>query len=379
VEEDPEGKIIERIEIVRLEVVEPRDPFPTAVNVFHVVSKRATVDRELLVRTGDRYHQVLVEETARNLRALVQFSVVLCVPVRGTQPDRVGLVVITKDIWSLRLNSNIQYDPGGLESLILQPAEINLFGSHHTVAVLFALDPASWTSGAQYIIPRLSPYLLHASVAGNVIVNRDTGRPEGSYGMYSLGKPLLTSRTAWSWLITTTWLYETTRRFVDARQATFDASGTPEDDAIPYEYLTRDVLHRTSVTRSFGWAVKNDVSFGFEYDRRHYEVPEVASVDPVALQEFQDQRVPSSATRLSPFVQYAGYSTDHMRVLDFETLGLQEDFQLGHSVVVKLYPAVEGFGSSRTLFGVFAGAQYTVPFGDGLVRVGLESETETHR
>jgi hypothetical protein len=376
VEPSPEGKTVERIEIVTLEVIEPRDPAPGFLNVFHVVSKRATIERELLVQAGEPYRKVLVDETARNLRSLAQLSVVLCVPVRGTTPDRVGLVVITKDIWSLRLNSDVRYSSGGLELLVLQPSEINLLGSHHTISARYELDPASWSTGAQYIIPRLTDHQLRVSAYGNVIVNRDSGNTEGSFGGVSVGRQLLTSRTPWSWLTSTAWLYQTTRRFVDARLTTFDAEVTPQDDAIPYEYKTRRILHRSSVTRSYGWAVKNDFSFGAEYDAREYEVPESETVDPAALQEFRDVRVPSSSTRLSPFVQYTGYTTDFVRVLDFETLGLQEDYRLGHSAIVKLYPASEDLGSTRTLFGVFAAAQYTVPFIDGLVRVGVESETE---
>ena len=375
VEPQPDGKTVEGIEIVTLEVIEPRDPAPQFLNVFHTTSRRYTIEREVLLRPGERYRKVLVDETARNLRALPQLSVVICVPVRGSTPDRVKLLVITKDVWSLRLNSDVQYSSGGLEQVILQPSETNLLGSHHTVSARYELDPATWALGAQYTIPRVTDYQLRATAQANIIINRDSGESEGSFGGFSLGRQLLSSRTPWSWLTSTAWLYQTTRRFVNAKLATFDADVTPQDDQIPFEYRTRRIVHRTAVTRSYGWAIKNDVSVGAEYDLREYEVPAVAA-DPAAIREFTDERVPSSSTRLSPFVQYMGYTTDYVRVLDFETLGLQEDYRLGHSLILKMYPASAELGSTRTLFGVFAAAQYTVPFIDGLVRLGLESETE---
>ncbi|HPB96658.1 MAG TPA: BamA/TamA family outer membrane protein [Polyangiaceae bacterium] len=375
IEPYPEGKTIERIEIVSLEVIEPRDPAPGFLNIFHTLSRRSTIERELLLHPGSAFRKVVVDETARNLRALPQLSVVLCVPVRGTSPNHVGLVVITKDIWSLRLNSDIQVSSGGLELFVVQPSEINLFGSHHTASARFELNPAAWSTGALYIVPRLTDHLLSASASANIIVNRDSGQTEGSFGGISLGRPLIMSQTPWSWQTSTSWRVQTTRRFVAARLATFDATVTPEDDEIPYEYRTRRWLHRSSVTRSYGWAVKNDVSFGAEYDRRQYALPP-SHARAEALQEFRDKRMPTSFTRLSPFVEYAGYTTDFMRVLDFETLGLQEDFRLGHSAIVKLYPASEALGSTRTLFGAFAAAQYTLPFVDGLVRANIESATE---
>jgi hypothetical protein len=45
-------------------------------------------------------------------------------------------------------------------------------------------------------------------------------------------------------------------------------------------------------------------------------------------------------------------------------------------VIAKFYPAFADVLSTRTLFGLFAGAQYTLRLGDGLVRVGVQSETE---
>lgn len=137
IDPSPEGKIVEAIDIVTLEVIEPRDPLPGFLNVFHVVSRRSTIEREVLIKKGETYMQVRADETARNLRRLPQLSVVICLPLRGSTPQRVRLLVITKDIWSLRLNSDVRFSSGGLELLALQPSEINLFGTHHTATLRF--------------------------------------------------------------------------------------------------------------------------------------------------------------------------------------------------------------------------------------------------
>lgn len=378
-EPNPEGKIVERIEVVTIDVIEPRDPAPRFLNVLHATSRTYTIEREVLLSPGEPYRKILADETARNLRALPQLSVVIAVPVRGSRPDSVVLLVITKDVWSLRLNSDVQYSSGGLEKLVLQPSETNLLGTHHTISARYELDPAAWALGGQYTIPRISRYQLQATAQANVIVNRETGDAEGSFGGFALGRQLLSARAPWSWSTSTAWLVQTTRRFVNARLATYDADVTPENDALPFAYRTRRLVHRTGVTRSFGWAIKNDFTLGAEYDYREYEVPNAPDVDPIAVEEFRRERLPSDSTRLSPFAQYAGYTTNYLRVLDFETLGLQEDYRLGHSFLLKLYPASAELGSSRTLIGVFAAAQYTIPFIDGLVRAGFESETEMER
>src|SRR5262249_30107933 len=140
----PEGKTIERIDIVALEVLEDRDPLPTfaknILNFFHATTREGIIRRELLEGVGDPYDANLIDETARNLRSFPRLSLVLIVPLRGSSPDKVRLVVITKDVWSLRLNTDYRISTaGGLEYLLLQPSEENLLGTHQAISGQFIL------------------------------------------------------------------------------------------------------------------------------------------------------------------------------------------------------------------------------------------------
>src|SRR3990172_9383182 len=120
---DAEGKLVESIHAVRLEVIEERDPAPRFLNAFHALSRSYIVDREVLLRPGEVYRQTLADETRRNLASLPQFSLVLVVPAAGSAPDKVRIVVIAKDVWSIRLNWDISFSNDGLESLTLDPTE----------------------------------------------------------------------------------------------------------------------------------------------------------------------------------------------------------------------------------------------------------------
>jgi len=97
----PEGKVVERVEVAPLDVFEERDVLPRWLNVFHATTRKGVVRQEVLLREGDRYQQVLVDDTIRNLRRLPgvpQLSAVLVVAAAGSAPGRVVLVVITKDV-----------------------------------------------------------------------------------------------------------------------------------------------------------------------------------------------------------------------------------------------------------------------------------------
>src|SRR5262245_13822282 len=66
IEPEPEGKIIEGIEIVPLDVIEQRDPLPNFLNWFHWTTRRYVIEREILVHKGELYNTDKVDETARN-------------------------------------------------------------------------------------------------------------------------------------------------------------------------------------------------------------------------------------------------------------------------------------------------------------------------
>lgn len=376
VDPSPEGKVIEGAEIVTLDVFEPRDFIPKIflgfVNWFHVTSRRYVIEREVLLPPGARYEQSLVDETARNLRALQQLSLVLVVPIRGSAPGRVKLLLITKDVWSLRLNSDYLIAGGKLLKLTLQPNEENFLGTHQSVLATFRLDPGRFTFGGNYEIPRLAGSRIRTYLDANVYVNRRTGVAEGSYVTFFYGQPLYSTKAPWAWEAKVSSLHEITRRFIGDKLATLDRAS----DGIPYAYKTDVIAGHYQVTRSLGDVDKFDFTFGVSATRSLYRTFDLSAYTAQDQARFIRTVVPVSDTQIGPYAQLHAYSTRFMTILDFETLGLQEDFRLGHDLYLKVYPVTTALRSSRNFLGVYASGAYTVPLGDGLARAFVESSTE---
>ena len=376
----PEGKYVEGIDVVRLEVFEERDPLPRfairVLNSVHTTSKDWVIRREALMEEGQQYSQALLDETERNLRRLsAQVTVGLAVPMKGSAPDRVRVLVISKDVWSLRLNWDLQANSGGLESLTLKPSETNLFGIHHVAAGSFQYAPESYTLGGSYNIPRFGKSYIGANADAAIIMNSARGEPEGSVGSFVVGQPLYTTRTPWAWSAGTGWTTSVYRRYSNAKVFQFDSNKTSGEDRIPFQYEQRLASVSGGVTRSFGWQFKHDVSVNFGYSSNNYRTFDLSAYNPIAADDFRS-RLPVSDARSGPSVQYHSYTTNYHRITDFETLGLQEDYRLGHDIYVQAYPMTQALGSTRTFLGVFGSAQYTVPMGTGLARVSIESTTE---
>src|SRR3954467_7967234 len=123
----PGGKTIGRIIVVNQDVFSKRDWYFQLLNIFHRTTRGYIIERELLLKPGQPWDQALVEESTRNLQAPVSLvvagrtlggpevsSVVVMLPVVSPVPGQVDLLVVTRDLWSLRFNSNFEYQGNAL-------------------------------------------------------------------------------------------------------------------------------------------------------------------------------------------------------------------------------------------------------------------------
>ncbi len=445
-ESEPEGKIIGRIQVVRLEVFEPRDPAPTFLNWFHTTTKDYVVRREVLLGAGEPYSSRLAAETERNLRAFAQLSVVLVVPMRSDRPGEVNLLVVTKDVWSLRVSWEPQFRNGHLTALTLAPSEGNLLGTTQSVAAVLALGQNTYSLGGRYYVPRVGGSRVAAFLSANGIFNCRSGALEGGSGYFRYGQPLYSTLAKWSWQTAASWYSILQRAPGSSRVCSGGATsqrpwlvpgseiydgglrGAPPSNVAGVfrqqtAYLFPDLLRAESlrgqvnVTRSYGTVQKLNLSLGAELDfatsgrpevefdparARHYASrgtgtgwvsmgaldglqlaptvpplrfpPVTESQFRLAYAAYQTAPYPTDR-RISPYLQLRAFSTTYHRVINYNTLGLQEDIQVGHDVFLRVYPAFRPL-SSRNMLGVFASASYTKLLSGGVVRALAAAKTE---
>jgi hypothetical protein len=380
---NPEGKRIERVDVVALDPFEQRDIPPRWLNVFHVTTRESVIRREVLLREGGVYEQVLADDTIRNLRrppGIPQISAVLLIAAQGSSADRVIVVLITKDVWSLRLNWNVVGDPGGIDQLYLQPSEGNFLGTHQIVGTTFILEPSAYTVGLNYLVPDLGGSRVAVVANAHVMINRADGSAEGTYGELIAGQPLFSGPTEWAWSGSVQWFNIVFRRYVNARLGLYvdpacQAASTPAC-RMPFQFRERILEARYALTRSFGWDVKHDFTFAADAVRGAYPVNPPPTTSPQTVADFIAQDVPVADTRIGPSLQYHSYRTRFVRVVDFDTLALQEDYRLGHDVVVSVTPTLRAFGSTREVVDLYGAVQYTWALRDGLFRVSFQSDTQ---
>lgn len=382
IEPSPEGKRIVAIEIDVLDVFEDRDPMFNFVNVFHANTKDYVIRRELLFEEGHRYLTKKIRESERNIRGIRQQSLVLIIPLRTDDPDTVKILVIAKDIWSLRLNSDYRIQNGQLERLLLQPAEENLAGTHRRALLNFLYEPDVITFGAAFIDPRLAGTRHTWTLSANAIVNHDTGEVEGGSGAFTFGRPLFSLSTPWSWGASATYSRSIARQFSGLVQNTFPAQD-PEDPvpSVAYEWEQESLGGSVTFTRSYGYAVKNNFRMGMAASRTVFRPTErqltAPDQDPEALAAFVESELPFGETRNGPVLSYNVFLNDYLSITDAETMGLQENYQLGPDLVLRFQPISRAFGSTRDILNYTATGMYTAQLGAGYARAYASADIET--
>jgi hypothetical protein len=293
---------------------------------------------------------------------LRQLSLANVVLARGSQPGTVRLLVVVKDVWSLRLNSNFALGSGGgLDYLLLNPAEENLAGTHITAGLLYQLERARQSFGLRFVFPRLAGSRFAMALESSFSTNNETGSVEGTAGTFIFQLPLYSRHRDFAYGAEVAWNFQVVRRYTGGEILMFEHNG----EEVPQIFDAEGMAAQYWVMRSFGVRHKNDVSFGLEIDSREYRSQDLSNYSQETQAAFEEQVLPVSDRRFSPYVQVRSYRTDFHRLIDFELLGVQEDLRLGYEALTRLYVAAEAFGSSRNLVGGIAGVGYTLPLGTG--------------
>ncbi|NUP56439.1 MAG: hypothetical protein HOQ19_11435 [Gemmatimonadaceae bacterium] len=131
---------------------------------LHSTSRESTIRRQLLFAPGDTVDTLLVGETMRRLRRQRIYSDAVLLAQRCGPPGTVGLVLRTRDAWTLRPTARLRSS----NALSVGVEEKNLFGTSRTVAVTSEMS----TRGTGAGITIVDPWLFGRDVEGSARLAR---------------------------------------------------------------------------------------------------------------------------------------------------------------------------------------------------------------
>lgn len=383
---EPYGKLVRKIHVVNLDVFGPDDGFLRVFNFLHVTTQEYIIEREVLLRPGQPWDDETIQETRRRLTDITVTTLAVLAPVKSPEAGTVDLLVVTRDIFSLRLNSNYEIAGAGavpipgfggkIISLSIAPSENNLLGLRKNLSIPFVMDLGQWAIGPRYIDPRVYGTRVRFASQAQLIFARADSDFEGTASSTSLSYPLWSYRREWSWSVAASHIDAPTRQFRGVDLLTYDNPDTPEEEAAPRIFDNFGFNLSEGVTRSFGYKYKSNFSLGHQLRVIRPKVQADFQGDDVLRAAFERDVLPRSERSSALTFGYSFFTPQFITYRNIDTYSLPEDVRLGPEVSLSASWARKEIGSERNFVNLGAGASWTLDlFGDGYARAGLSLGT----
>ena len=373
IEPAPDGKPIGHVHVVNHEVFSPKDGHFQVFNFFHRTTREGIIRREVLLQPGDAYDQELVEETVRNLRDVDFSSLVAILPVKSDEPGRVDLLVVTRDVWSLRLNTDFDFQDGKLIYLTTSLSENNLFGWRKRFSFVYNFFRASYSLGPSYVDSNVLGTRLQFSASYRAIFTRGTNEKEGGTWGARLTYPLFSLASKWGASTGASWSDGVARAFDVNGIRPVDLESTAAVETLPHIYRVKSGNFDAQVTRSFPGAIIHRVSLGHRLSTvRPSFTADFPSMNQVERDGFAREVFPRSERISSLFLAYSVFVPNYRVYRDYNTFDLREDFYVGPQLSTSISPAAGWLGSEVDHLDLSLGVGWSFDFFEGYQWIGAQ-------
>jgi hypothetical protein len=369
----PEGKVIGRVHVINQDVFSRQDWYFHLLNVLHRTTRPEILGRELLLAPGQRWDETLADESVRNLQATPPLffangerfgapqvsSIVALVPVASPVPGTVDVLVVTRDVWSLRFNTNFEFQRNRLTLLETSLSENNLFGWRKQLAARFEMDLGRFGVGPTYFDPNVAGTRLTLLAVATAWYTRGGHGYEGNNELFSLRYPLYSLASRWGGGVDVIHRNEVVRRFCDNLLCPADVAGT----SVPLVYRRRDLTADAGAVRSFGQMIVQRVTLGYRFDRRQSLVPPDFPIDPAnpnLADEFLATWAPLPETRSEPYMRYQLFTARYGVFRDLDTFDLRENRRLGPLLTVEVAAGLRALGADFVAYPIGATVGWSV-------------------
>ena len=393
IDPSPAGKQVRIIHVVNHKVFSRRDSLLQLVNVFHRTTREHVIRREVLLQPGMLWDPALADETVRNLRDADFSSLVVVLPVKSTLPGQVDLLVVTRDVWSLRFNTDFEFQEGTLIFFTGSLSENNLLGWRKKAALVYTLSQGSYSLGPTYVDPNVAGTRLTFAGSYQAYYDRATDRKEGGAWAGRVDYPLFSLASRWGASLSG-WRTDRVVRLYDRdglipvelnnvptlRAPTAELNperdpasvrlGPPATRDLLLPYMYRDRRHgvETTVVRSLGKRVIHRFSLGYSLSYVRPDFVVGFPQDPFVRAAFRRRVFPRDERVSAVFGAWSLFTPRYRVYRDFVTYDLREDVQLGPNAFATVVQAPQWLGTDFEFTRVGANFGWSFDLLDGFQR-----------
>lgn len=393
IDPSPAGKALRKVHVINFEVFSPRDGILQIFNFFHRTTRDHVIHREVLLQPGQTWDQSVVEETERKLRDPVFSTLAVAVPVHAAdgQAGQVDMLVVTRDVWSLRLNSDFEVQGSKLTFLLIAPSENNLFGLRKLFAGLFEMNQGEYSAGFLYLDKNLLGKKLRLSTEIEGIFRREPGEFGGEANEFEgervtavFQRPFWSIASRWSGAVTAFHEDRVPRVFVGTQIGQYTVPELDEDESpipcagqmLPFAFRRRISSLQTSGSHQLGAGLKHRFSLGHRLRAERPSFVDDFPDDQCLRDNFSGDVFSRSERTSEVFFEYRLFENNFARLRNIDTYDLPEDAQFGPRVTALASAALEPIGSEESFSRVSLDLGWVFPWSDGgFVSVGVDAST----
>ncbi len=373
----PEGRTVGDIHVVNLSVFSERDgEFLQWFNNLHWRTHEEVIRREVVLRPGDDWNDDEVRESERNLRDPRFTSLVVILPVASDDPETVDLLVITRDIWSLRSNTDFELQDTTISTLLLSLTENNMLGRRKILSAEFAMDLGSISVGPRYVDPNVFGSHARLSARANAVVGRRRGVLEGTSAEFELAYPFWRLDQTWGGSLSILHDDRIVRRFRGAQLLPYDAPDTSAREQVPQRYRQRILQIEALGTYGVGTATEHRLSLGYRYQLQRPDLLPGLSASPEVRAAFRRDVLPRSERVSAPVARYEFFVPEWVTYRNVNTYDLPEETRVGPYLTAEAAPSFRGLGASGTFLDLASVIGWHVDIAPGAF-VRIEGEAES--
>jgi hypothetical protein len=338
------GERVADVLVVRLPVVLEDDPWPYWINRFHVLSREAVVDAGIALSSGDAWSDTLWRDSRRAMTDTSIYATVLVLPLEPTsgRVDEVDVLVVVRDIWSLRINF-FPAAAGALTNVHLSVVDTNIAGSNGALGVAFDLRQGDWLLGPMYTTRRFARTRLLLYDQLRFQVERE-GRLEGVTQTFELAQPLYDTTFQRAWRFGASWSNLEERRFQGDRLRRFSGP-TSEGGGIDETWRERMFRLDGGMTFAGGTAHRWRIEPIFAVQWQESSLTAVdSSTSEAVVEAFRREVLPPSRRDVGPGVRVGWERNRFFDRTNVHRFRLAEEFRDGgwaEATVVWLEPTLQ--------------------------------------
>jgi hypothetical protein len=362
-----DGKRIAWIRIASDDVFVKDEVWPLWLNWFHATTREHVVRRELLFQEGEPFDNARIEETMRNLRGMGLFALVRIVAVKIDDPNAVGIVVHTRDLWSLRLETGFNASTL-VDQFTARLIERNFLGRNQALGASFNLLPRTFAVAEEYAARRVLGSTVRVEQSAGVIFNRERREAEGSSWLLRVSEPYYYLRQRWAWSSVFSYSTQAIRRLQQKRIIAFP----PESEDADGPYAQRAWRQQDATAAAAGYfrlgeAVKNTFGLGWDFRYRDSRRNRETMLVPELEEYFETRVIPRQRRESGPTLSYDLFTPRYVTFENLTTFGQSENVRVGPTFTLLTRVPLEAFGSNTNSWVVDAQAGFSAAPGGFLL------------